>query len=1817
MIMNMNEKGRQTKLLAAVAVFAMVVCAFAIAIPADEGVEGVTPPTPNNPEVIDTVEKLAGISAAGDYTISTDLIINGSVTINVPENGVDLFIMNGGSISFGTSGSLTIAKATGASAGADFNLIVLSGGEFNGFDKCDMGTSVPDSIRIDVYSGGAFSSGDVTIVGGSSAVFNVSSGGMVSTSIDTTTGGTDYTVLGTVGLDTSNGGTVWTGIWSKDSLTVGNGTEVTTLNVNDNLSVKELTVMKSGTVNIGSAYTVDLQFDADAAITVNDDGKINGNVMTTYRDGENRASGGTIAFSNTVADTSNFTLTSNDAGVPQLTGAVASGEITVSSGTAGIASLALAEGAGLNAVTNGWATSAGGVTAYPNIDTALDNITNNTIILYGDYTERIEITDKQLNVYMANGSSYNGTIAFSSSSSGNPAVAYNTSVSIAATGNGSFAPVVSVAADGTIDVQGQEITAGTTNDGTSTPIAIGSNVTLLGATSTFTGGNNTTVAKTISIDGVAIGSMTLGVKLTLDAGKVAVIPEGSNVVFQGNGSISLTDETSLLFVLGGLSAKQGDSLDFPISGDNGGTVYATNTTATALYANKNVNVEEISTGSQRISVDISDNAAAIQTLKSLPAGSKVELTTTGNTTLTITDELSLSNLDITIASGMNITIQIGDGTQNGAASVSLTEVTLDRGTVNTSKIVVKTGSNLAITDSLLLIVVDAETGSSVDVDNAGVVYENTSSDVKVGYGTSLTLTGNVTSIVDVYGDLVIESTASVPAGTQMTVYKGGSLVVNGTLTILGEAQFDQGSETEINGTVTVGEYKTGGAVLDIDGDFTVNADATVNISSVQADNRNKNKLQAPDTQYNNGYDYEFIVIGTLNMNGTMSGYVHNQGTVAINGTTSDNATVVVYDGVSMTVTSVTNTLNVTDKGVCDDMIVEGSGMMSSDGNSVSLTNVRNVTISVDVNVLNYTVGNSNYRDFQAVMSLSGDVTSAGNGNISIVAAALSEVGKNDVRGYVTVPADAALNFGANVDLTVNNPFIVDGTIDYFKATTNDDKAAMGGAGPMTVNGTVEVTQGYMGIANVNAVMYTVTVTGNPTTVTETYTNFVAAVNAALDADEDRIVVMGSVNAESVDVAAGVIIDMQNNATITVVEDATVVLTDGATLNGSATNSIEVKGTFTSQNYEEDLNISQDRIYSDVIIREDPSRTWTSFANALESGMTQIELNRDIEITEDTTIPEGTTVTTVYSVTVYNDATLSIDGTLAMTPGNGKLLSLANPDDEEDTGAITVDGVLSVRYLNSNASVAAMTSADGVYFKVKDGAYTTAYMANMAFAAETVSANSANLVYIDANSTYNVQVIGSVGAGDVTFAAADNAVIAIMMNSAVEGNVLTMGTLTMTGAVSLSVQNAAEFNGTVSGPTGTDGTAQAVFDGASGFVISAGHDISVDGNDYYTAISGSISGDVTIASGNVEIRSQSDLIVNTGASVSIATGATLTVDGTLYLDDKDTYDTVPMTVEGTLQVNGVFSVVDETTGTFMEIPGTLVMDNRNASIPAAVDVYVTGTLQVGEDDTLDLYGKVVIGSAPDSLGVGGVMAGDYDLNGNAYIIAYAGADLSGATIEWNTALDRSDARSTTYNINGVEYATVYTAGSIQIGNVFGDNREPIDLTGLDENNNWYAAEDYSGDVVNTQNIGRYSDVYANFQISTESVTVSKDAGIILTIDDKIVIPISGGYGDQSFTTNYPLSVGTHVISWSERTGYDISGVTVTFNGVEIENGATITIEPDSTDNMIVASGAVPSTGGDTGSTGGDDGMGLTDYLLIVLVVLIVVMAIIVAIRLMRS
>ena len=102
--------------------------------------------------------------------------------------------------------------------------------------------------------------------------------------------------------------------------------------------------------------------------------------------------------------------------------------------------------------------------------------------------------------------------------------------------------------------------------------------------------------------------------------------------------------------------------------------------------------------------------------------------------------------------------------------------------------------------------------------------------------------------------------------------------------------------------------------------------------------------------------------------------------------------------------------------------------------------------------------------------------------------------------------------------------------------------------------------------------------------------------------------------------------------------------------------------------------------------------------------------------------------------------------------------------------------------------------------------------------------------------------------------------------------------------------------------------------------------------------------------------------------------------------------------------------------------------------------------------------------------------------------------------------------------------------------------------------------------------------------------------------------------------FALSVGTHTVSIAAEYGYDATNATITFNGQTVQNGGTITVTADMFDDgfTLAASGAVPATsGGSTTVVSGDDGMGLTDYLLIILVILIVVMAIMVAMRLMRS
>ena len=1550
-------------------------------------------------------------------------------------------------------------------------------------------------------------------------------------------------------------------------------TELTVANTGYGISVNTTT----GTIYYAEGSNVNVTLNTTTTIV----NVLKGTATVKYVDTSTATNEAKIVNNGTTAATASVTGDALQVG-GSVSGTGAS--LTMVSGQATINNLAINQSI-LSAISS--VTFYGGNATTGIIYAQIPNAPTGDLFVYKQGTTGDVTLQNGKNIYVRGNGTYSGAVSWTVN---------NTTVGKMTVMAGADSAITagSEATENKITITGSPVTAA--------DIVIGSNVTVTGMT-----------ADIVVKGTVALGTMTLGNGISLDdtTASTLVLSEGDTLTFDEGGSITLDNANDSLYVLGTLAARSGAE-DDPISW-TAGTIYAVDPSKVAPYTNlAEANITAISTSDLRVQVNAVDAAA---TLPILPTGTKVELVGAG--TVNLTGAVTLNKLDILITTGA-VTINIGTDTTTGAGTVILQGVTIAyNDDAEGSSIVVNTGSSLSIVDSLLFIVVDTQEGSSVTIDNDGVEYTNTSSNVSVGYGTTLTLTGDVKSIVDVYGDLIIAKTATIPQGTTMTVYKGGSVTVNGTMTVMGTAVFSEGSEGTVNGTMTVGgsTLQTSGAILDVNGDFTISENATVTITGVGSDNRVTNKLEAPVEGYTDaGYDYKFTVIGTLNMNGALSGYIHNQGTVTINGfavdTNVQHATVVIYDGIEMTVTSVSGSLDISDAGISDDLIVDADMMKTSDGNKVTLGNVKNVTVSEKVNVLYYTDSNRNtHRDYQSVMSLAGDVTSGGNGLITIAQNATTAVGEDDVKGYVTVPEGSELNFGANVSMTVDAGLVVDGSIEYIYTAITNPKNIMGGNGPLTVNGTVTVTTGYMQVAVINAAKYTVTTTGINASSVETYTNFVDAVNAAPEADNDLVTVYGSIVAGTVDIPAGVTVNMTNGAEITVAEDATVVLKNGAIFNGGSTNSIEVAGTFTAENRDADLYLNDSYIHSDVIIVNAPAKTWTSFSNALGMGLETIVLNRDIVIDEDTIIPDGTTVTTVYSVSIIDEAVLSINGTLAMTPGNGKLLSV------EEGSDIEVAGVLSVKYLvaNNNASAGVMTSIDGVYFIVQDAAYATAYLSNMEFAAETASANSQKLVTLGTDG--NVQVIGSVGAGDVTFTAAENYSIRIFMNSDAEGNILTMGTMTMAGNVSLTVSNKAQFTGSVSAPFGADGTAEVSFDEAGQFMVSAGHNISVDGNDYYVAIAGSVTGGITVNAGTVEVASGYTLTVTEGASVDIASGATLYVAGTLAIDDMDSdLEIVPLTVSGTLAIDGAIVMADGAVSSMIIVSGTIVMDNRNAALPAKLTVYVPGTLQVGEGDTLTLNGKLVIGTPANSLGAAGSVTGDVNISTDKYIIAYAGADLSGAKINWNAALDKSDTKTTTYYVNGMEYATVYAIGTVSIDTPFG--LEKIDITGYYSSNTWYASPEDAATTgssdVNAQPVGRYGAVYTELNIKSITGVVSKDAGIILTIDGLVVVP-DAGYGDQSFKTSFPLSIGTHTVAWSERSGYTFADVTVTFNGVEIENGATITITPDMESFTLIVSGSEPSVA----ATGGDDGLGLTDYLLIILVVLIVVMAIMVALRLMRS
>ena len=367
------------------------------------------------------------------------------------------------------------------------------------------------------------------------------------------------------------------------------------------------------------------------------------------------------------------------------------------------------------------------------------------------------------------------------------------------------------------------------------------------------------------------------------------------------------------------------------------------------------------------------------------------------------------------------------------------------------------------------------------------------------------------------------------------------------------------------------------------------------------------------------------------------------------------------------------------------------------------------------------------------------------------------------------------------------------------------------------------------------------------------------------------------------------------------------------------------------------------------------------------------------------------------------------------------------------------------------------------------------------------------------------------------------------------------------------------------------------------------------------------GKITYIGGNINAT-----VTNNTYALSVSSGAELVIYSDITVSGAGIDNDGTITVMGQVTFSGkaaTFNEDEEMTSpaVTLVIGGNIVVDDE-AELTIVNTVAITGTLtvQATEDDqgVLEVTGTLQVGETPEYLGASGTVTGIVKLEENGKVVVFDGSSVADATIMNGTEA----AKSTSYTINGIAFATVYGNGDIVDINEYVVKLK--DLASYEGLANAAEIVWYSGETkITGEEIGTYASVSTEIDYASVSIEVSVMPRITLSIDGVVYTA-----ADDNIKQ---LSIGTHTVTVSPYPGYS-GDITVTFNGVTVTDGK-IVITADMigekapllsvTGNIVVDNGTV--------TTSGDDGMGLTDYLLIILVVLIAIMAIIVALRLTRS
>ena len=1451
MIANMNEKGRQTKLLAAIAIIAMVVCVFAVALPSDAAVgdstnpaaepsKGYTPITGNNE--VSTAEDIMKLADANGLIF----VGEAGATITLKENIVETV-----NVSFILGGNLTITSESGEN-----NTLSISSDRIVGtMGKTDIGYS--SVVLFNATDDGAkFSITNSTVTLDNKSTTSVTcslfnnqypvEGGYNGT-VEIQNSTVTFTQTGTaVKEGVYNGtGSTWLGATvSKSYLNITDSTvnfnetaafmdtvikaNYADINMNDvvvGLVVADGSIIKNSTYTVSGSDNQGIDFKGASTVTgttisITDAGKSNSE--TKDRPDVMLYDGANVTFTDSTLSAENVRVVEGSGSWNGLVSA-AGKTATITGGTidADLDAPIIAVGTSTTgAYTLGGVTikdstvaknvtvtvSTGGIVTEGNVDmsnAAISESDNNIIVASGE----TKLPASTENVYVTNGSATVGTepvkktesIPVKDTDSLNTAASVQNAKITIAEGFPLTAPVSLVS--------GVEVTV------TTDYMTVTTENTITATNATFSGGIT---------GGSDKAKVNLNGTYTIKSGSVDI-----------NGSISgsITGEgTAVVKITGTIDG------DLEISGD--GTVVFTDVT---VSPNADVTLED------GITYEINNKFYLYGALL-------------------VTENYSGDPIKVNVNSKgefkafPNATISPSIAV---AAKIGATNVTIDLGeAMGTQYIRQDVTSNLNYSQTQTVIIEESifiKKGATLTVLGQLIVNENV--DVIIEEGGRLVV-ANETAKVTINGDIEVEN------GGYLSVTDADTVDISGTVTSDGELTINSNVTVKEGGSILVQNGDNSKFLIDNDGKLTIDAGGNVEI---------RGKADVSDITNK----------GTVTLNGaTLNGNV--QISMAANGA--------VVDIKSFTSDSTARKLVITDNQLVFKDSKTPADVIKVDG------------VKYKANTL--TIGEEEYGGIRGLV-ISESVTSETKNKVttyynsfvlsgSIGIADESTNTADEVESMVvsvkgpSIDVAETLTIGKNVKLQ-----LTDGNLDVAGTITATAEGATVDAtgGNINVSGMIETCVEID--ENINAFSYEGTLDGDPVW-------YYTTLKTAIDNGQTDILAHGTTSVlESVDIPAETTVKADTDHKLITIgstdaRDVVVTVKDGGEIRSCV---IDVMGTLTFDNKRNDRG---NTITSDVYVEDDVSKSYTNIYTALnnaQSGetVTIYRSGSNVVLDKDVTIKTGVTldIPSGKGVTVNDTVTVTVDGTLKLS-GNLVAQNVGFNPEADNHSTIDVNGAF-MAVGNIVYSDDVVSTVDyyipGAYYNLVNTSGNWNYVTPIEQAAAVSNDVTGG----------EIEIWGENQVGDVAFTGDEDVEVTIDLYGKLNASNLKLTYATF------NVGAGYQFDGTVSSDVGSVQIVNASnFVVGSTVDEDAATIMSISGTPTQVDDKGA-DAKVTVATGNVSVLNANadgnDFVV-TGVKFAISEGATLTVaesNAVLYANELAVNGTLVATNGGKVVADKVYII----------------------------------------------------------------------------------------------------------------------------------------------------------------------------------------------------------------------------------------------------------------------------------------------------------------------